>query len=255
MTGEIELANDRLRVTVLPELGGKIARLTSRVSGREWLWRNPHLRYRRAEPGDSYVALHDTGGIDECFPEVHGEVFGRPWTLERGGEALAQAFSGSGYRLQRSLCLRGAALELDYALENRSERELPFVWCLHALLAIEPGMRLELPGGAEIVPGPERRLAEKRFVRPLARGEVGLRTADGSAALLFRFDPHEIPFVGLWTNYGGWSGAGTEPYFNLAIEPSIGDADSLAEARARGTAGRLAPRARRTWRVALELRP
>ena len=252
MTGEIELANDALRVTVLPELGGKISRLESRASGREWLWRNPHLPYRRAERGDSYVALHDTGGIDECFPEVHGEVFGRPWSLEPEGAALA--FVAAGYRLERAMRLRGAALELDYALENRSERELSFVWCLHALLALEPGMRLELPGGVEIVPGPERRFAEKRFVRPLpSGGEVALRTADGHEALVFRFDPREVPFVGIWQNYGRWSGAGTAPYFNLGIEPSIGDADSLANARARGTAGLLAPRARRTWRVALEV--
>lgn len=236
----------------MPELGGKIASLVSRASGREWLWRNPHLPYRRAADGDSYVALHDTGGIDECFPEVHGEVFGRPWTVERGGAALA--FTADGYRLERSARLDGTSLELAYALENRSDRELAFVWCLHALLAIEPGMRLELPGAVEIVPGPERRRAEKRFVGPLARGEVGLRTADGREALFFRFDPREVPFVGLWSNYGGWSGAGTEPYFNLGIEPSIGDADSLADARARGTAAVLAAGARRTWRVALELR-
>jgi hypothetical protein len=148
--------------------------------------------------------------------------------------------------------LAGASLELAYVLENKGERELPFVWCLHALLAIEPGMRLELPGGEEIVPGPERRFAEKRFVGS-GRGGVGLRTADGREALRFRFDPREIPFVGLWQNYGRWSGAGTEPYFNLGIEPSIGDADSLDEARTRGTAGVLAPGARRTWRVTLAL--
>ena len=109
MSGEVELANDRVRVTVLPELGGKIARLTSRASGREWLWRNPHLPYRRAEPSDSYVALHDTGGIDECFPEVHGEVFGRPWSVERDGRGspfcdgrVSAAAEACGSRARRS---------------------------------------------------------------------------------------------------------------------------------------------------------
>ena len=251
MTREVELANDALRVVVVPELGCKIARLTSRATGREWLWRNPYLPYRSAAPGDSYVALHDTGGIDECFPDVHGEVFGRPWTEERAG---VFAFSTARYRLERSLRLAGASLELAYVLENKGEGELPFVWCLHALLAIEPGMRLELPGGEEIVPGPERRFAEKSFVES-GRGEVSLRTADGGEALQFAFDPREVPFVGVWRNYGRWSGAGTEPYFNLAIEPSIGDADSLDDARARGTAGVLAPGARRSWRVTLAVSP
>jgi hypothetical protein len=269
----LELANDGLRVVVFPELGGKIASLVSRRTGREWLWRNPHLPYRRAAPGDSYVALHDTGGIDECFPTVapseslpdHGELWSRAWTIEeRGGDRVALSVLGprESYRFRRTLHLPRAAarLELAYELESHSDRELPFVWCLHALFAIEPGMQVELPDATPIrVPDPQSAgftpSATKRFAGPLSRGGVALRTADGRESLRLRFDPAEVPFVGLWQNYAGWSGADTPPYFNLAIEPSIGDRDGLDDARARGTAGILAPRARRAWRIALELEP
>lgn len=269
----MKLENGALAVAVLPELGGKIASLVSRRTGREWLWRNPHLPYRRAAPGDSYVALHDTGGIDECFPTVapteslpdHGELWSQAWTIEERGEdrlALRAVGPQGRYGFRRALQLpRGAArLELAYEVENLSARELPFVWCLHPLFAIEPGMQIELPGATPIrVPDPRAPgfapSATKRFAGPLARGEVGLRSADGRESLRLRFDPAEIPFVGLWQNYAGWSGAHTPPYFNLGLEPSIGDADGLDDARARGSAAILAPGARRTWRVALELEP
>lgn len=254
---------------MVPGLGGKIASLVSRANGREWLWRNPRLPYRRPAPGDSYVALHDTGGIDECFPNVapsesladHGELWSQAWTVEAQDAArVTMSARGAGWRFRRLLRLVPDAprLELDYELESLAERELPFVWCLHPLFAIEPGMQVELPGATPLrVPDPRgpgfEPSASKTFAGPLSRGEVTLRSADGREALTLRFDPRVIPFAGLWLNYAGWSGAGTEPYFNLAIEPSIGDRDSLEEALRRGTAGRLAPRARRTWSVALEL--
>jgi hypothetical protein len=267
----VKLENDALEVVVVPELGGKIASLVSRATGREWLWRNPHLPYRRAARGDSYVALHDTGGIDECFPTVapsmgfpdHGELYAQPWTVEAlGDEQIVLGARGvrASYRFSRKLQLAPAAarLELEYQVENLSGVELPFVWCLHPLFAIEPGMAIELPDATPLrVPDPRRAdftpSATKRFAGPLPRGEVALRTADARESLRLRFDIAEIPFVGLWLNYAGWSGAGSAPYFNLALEPSIGDSDSLEEARARGTAGLLAPGARRGWRVALEL--
>ncbi len=267
----MKLENDALELVVVPEVGGKVTSLVSRATGREWLWRNPSLPYRRAAPGDSYVALHDTGGIDECFPTIaaslgfpdHGELYAQPWTVEElGDQRLALSARGirTPYRFRRTLQLAraGPRLELDYEVANLSERELPFVWCLHPLFAIEPGMTIELPEAIPMrVPDPRRQdftpSATKRFVGPLRRGEVALRAPDAGEALRLCFDVAEIPFVGLWLNYAGWSGADTAPYFNLALEPSIGDSDNLEEARARGTAGLLLPGARRTWRIALEL--
>jgi hypothetical protein len=253
----------------VPELGGKVASLVSRATGREWLWRNPHLPYRTAAPGDSYVALHDTGGIDECFPNVapgesladHGELWSQAWAVEaHDAQRVTLRARGAGWRFGRTLGLApdAARIELDYALESLGDRELPFVWCLHALFALEPGMQVELPGATPLrVPDPRapgfEPSASKTFAGPLSRGEATLRSADGREGLRLRFDPAVIPFVGLWLNFARWSGAGGEPYFNLGIEPSIGDRDSLDEARARGTAGRLAPGARLTWSVALEL--
>jgi galactose mutarotase-like enzyme len=276
----LALANDSLEVQVLPELGGKLVSLVSRASGREWLWRNPHLPLRAAGEGDSYVALHDTGGVDECLPNVapshslrdHGELWGRPWQVEaHDEERLTLAITvHERFRLRRTLRLPPgrAPLAFEYELENLADRVFDLVWCLHALLAVTPGMRIELPeatplrvaslSGAlppdvSLVPDPATgaRFAAKLFAGPLARGSAGLRSADGREALRFHFDPRELPFVGIWLNCAGWSGAGTPPYFNLGLEPGIGDADALEEALRRGTAARLAPHATRRFSLQL----
>jgi hypothetical protein len=209
------LQNESLEAKVLPGLGGKIVSLVGQASEREWLWRNPHLALRAAEPGDSYAARHDTGGIDECLPEVHGELWSRPWRVEvcetdhDGAQILSLSVRGArqNYKLRRTLRLgRGnAPLEIDYELHNQDERELDFVWCLHALCAVTPGMWLELPHATplriehahgpapaklERMPDPAKgpRFAAKYFAGPLAQGRAGLRSADGREALRFRFD-------------------------------------------------------------------
>ncbi|HTO69982.1 MAG TPA: hypothetical protein VMR31_09000 [Myxococcota bacterium] len=269
----LKLENRALACAVLPELGGKLSSLVNGATGREWLWTNPSLPRVRAEPGDSYVEKHDTGGIDDCFPEVHGTVYGRPWIVAAHGEReLALAFEGEGWRFARRLRLHAEAprLELSYEVENRSKAELPFVWCLHALFATEPGMRIELPeatpirvavshgapAGAELFavpPAAAKPFAAKLFAGPFARGEAALHYADRRESLRIRFD---APFLGIWLNHGRWSGRpDLPPYRNLALEPSIGDADALSEALARGTAGRLAAGARRSWSIGIELGP
>jgi galactose mutarotase-like enzyme len=36
------LGSTQATITVVPERGGKIVSIVSNVSGREWLWRDPH---------------------------------------------------------------------------------------------------------------------------------------------------------------------------------------------------------------------
>ena len=195
---------------------------------------------------------------------MHGEVWSRPWAVERASASeLVLTVQGGGqrfYALRRTLRLAPGAprVELEYELASHDAREIPFVYCLHALFSIEPGMRVEIPFATPVgvVPDPSAHgfepRAEKRFVRA-ARGEAALVGAGGREALRLHFDPAQLPFVGVWENYGRWSGAGTAPYFNLAIEPGVGDDDSLERALANGTHGTLAPGAVRRWWIALEL--
>jgi len=114
---EVVTAQNRaLALTMLPDLGGKITSIRDLRSGREWLWSNPALPYRRLAYGASYLREADTGGWDECFPTVaacpypshpwqgtplpdHGELWPQPWRLDivqdtNGGVRLATVSQG-----------------------------------------------------------------------------------------------------------------------------------------------------------------
>lgn len=164
------LDNDLIRAVVVPSLGGKIASLVHLRSGREWLWRNPHLEPRRPEFGDSYVERFDLGGFDECFPSVarthfpsgpwegtpvpdHGELWALPWKTESYCDGtqidLRMAVHGVRfpYRFERALFVAEgeARIRLAYTLTNLTPMEFPFIWSAHPVFHVTPGTRLVAP--------------------------------------------------------------------------------------------------------------
>jgi galactose mutarotase-like enzyme len=175
----VVLTNDAMRLVVLPELGGKILSLTSRATGRNWLWRNPFLPLRRPSADVSSYGAYDFGGWDEVFPTVdpcrvlnstwsarpltdHGELWCRPWRIfetECARDESAKLVMGVEAPdlpcyFERTLTLPAgqSMLTADYRLDNRSTAPMPFIWAAHALLAIEPGDFIRLPSGAQVTP-------------------------------------------------------------------------------------------------------
>lgn len=166
MPEPLKLSNDHLELEILPSLGGKLASLIDRRTGRDWLWHNPYLRPSLPRYGSSYVMTADSGGFDECFPAVaegpyptepwrgvaipdHGELWGLPWEVEATEPALRLAVDGVRfpYRFERRMQLDPAAasVTLAYEVTNRAPFPFPFVWSAHPLLAIRPGMQLLIP--------------------------------------------------------------------------------------------------------------
>jgi hypothetical protein len=160
------------------------------------------------------------------------------------------------YRLEKSIRLLGAGrIRFDYRATNPTPFPMPFLWSSHPLLALCPGMRLNLPveemrvyapssfpecRGASIVwphldnrdlsrvPKPSAGVAVKLFSPPLSEGWAELCDPADGASLRFEFDPRRVTHLGLWVNYGGWAGvADADPYFNLGLEPCIGAPDTL----------------------------
>jgi hypothetical protein len=182
----IRLESDFLELMLLPACGGKIISLRRRPSGREWLWRNPHLPPRRPTYGADYNRELDSGGWDEIFPSVspcrvtfgsrrdvvipdHGEVVGLPWQVkaaDTGAAQLSVECLALPFRFIRHVRLAPASarVEFCYQLQNLADEALPFLWTAHPLLNLAPGMRLGLPagtrarvaavaGGADVVAG------------------------------------------------------------------------------------------------------
>jgi galactose mutarotase-like enzyme len=310
----VVLANDAMELIVLPELGGKILSLTSRATGRNWLWQNPYLKLRRPPAEVSSYGPYDLGGWDEVFPTVdpchvlnsawsarpltdHGELWCRPWQILEAkcarDEPATLVMSVDGLDLpcyfERTLRLSAGSgvLTADYKLENRSDAPMPFIWAAHPLVAIEPGDSVHLPIGTRMtstarlnmelaperdsftwpsatladgkqidlsqVPDANAGYAVKLFAENVQLGSVEVGHARSGERLRFKFDPAEISNVGIWMNFGAWSGANTSPYFNVGIEPTSCSSDNLERAFLCGQASMLQPGETRRWRLSVQL--
>jgi hypothetical protein len=234
----LELANDRVRIVVCPALGARVLSLVDLWTGREWLVPGEPPA---AGPGgdapawsgrDAAYAGAVAFGWDECLPTVascpdpadpagaplrdHGELWGRPAEVSSQGAVLAAAWAAehrSGapgpYGFTRRLRLDGPRVIAEYELENRGTDELPVVWSMHPLLALEPGARLEVEGlvsvrvthatGLPIAPVPGRAdwpETPGTDGRPVALDVV--REAGAGTAL---------KAFGGWELYGSWDAA------------------------------------------------
>jgi galactose mutarotase-like enzyme len=296
-------------------LGGKIASLVDMKSGKEWLWTSPYLENKPAEFGVSYVAKHDTGGFDECFPSVsatryptgpwegtpvpdHGEIWSQPWKAEPfcDGETIELRTVVSGvrfpYRFERTVFMhRGEpGLRLAYAVTNPSPFPFPFLWSSHPIINVAPGMKLVVPQremtvyssvgdrfgplgtpqhsfpvltdkdgltrDVSTMPEPGAGIALKLWGKSPALGYVAVQDPETRSELRMQFDPAEITHIGLWMNFGGWSGApGAPSYYNIALEPCIGAQDDLYVSHQHlRDAGVLPAHGRQTWQLDLIVR-
>jgi galactose mutarotase-like enzyme len=272
-------------LSIIPELGGKINSLRDTRNGREWLWRHPRFPYKRVSYGSSYTAASDTGGWDECFPSVaqceypsepwkgaliqdHGELWSQSPEFEISEQSqsvlLSTIWRGIElpYTFRREITLveNSAVIHVEYEVINNSDQPINYVWCIHPLLAIEPGMELHLPasakfnvGGASpqdlvssnkklqypfaaaglnfpLLPETSAGVSIKIWSEPLPVDEGWAELQANNGQLKMRWDAAVLPQIAAWMNFGAWGFDGGTPYYNLGLEPCIGAQDSLNDA-------------------------
>lgn len=285
------IENENLRLGITPGYGARVVSLVDKASGREWMTKGSE------SPNTGEDAIYrspEAVAWDECFPTVspwdasttpwhrrlrdHGDLWGRPWRVDaRSVSALTLTYADPQFSFTRELRLEHSSVIADYAAINLGSEPLPYLWALHALLAVEPGDRIELPRVDE-VRGPYLSLRGKTLparalpwsgangALPFPLDEVQPRDTDfagkfyasgvagGSARigrpgqwLTIAWDG-SIADIGIWLTYGGWPQKGGHQ--EIAIEPTSSAADHLGQAIELGTKP-LAPGERRTWRVTL----
>jgi galactose mutarotase-like enzyme len=311
------MQNRHVRLEILPDAGGKIARLHDQKSGRNWLWSNPHIPFNAATYDADFGSELDSGGWDEILLSVspaelrlqdgeacripdHGDVVGQKWSVvdaSVNGAAEARcemAVNGRALRYEFSRTMRlphgSRCLEIDYSLTNREAFACPWYWSLHALLTGEQDLRIDLPDkqlfridhivnqsngaagdghawpdfplrdgnsfdlsrcfDAETAPAD---FASKLFVRSPDSGTVSVTTAEANDSLTIRYDPDDLPWLGLWINNRGWSGCDSNPYRNLGLEPATAAFDSVCRAIDEDSIAWLQPGHTRSWSISVEL--
>jgi len=150
------LENDRLRVVVLPDLGGKVWQVTDRRVRRDLLWQNPRTTARSVPFGSTYDDVF-FGGWDELFPNDvpeelvgeafpdHGELWASAWAwrVEDRGDAVSVTLTLdtpiSACRIEKTLTLADGASDLavSWRIENRLGRDLPYLWKQHVAVPVD----------------------------------------------------------------------------------------------------------------------
>jgi hypothetical protein len=162
----IILENERIRMTVLPTHGAKIAELVCKAVDRDLLYHHPRFDVRPPVFGAN-VDDWWTGGIDEVAPTAHpavvggeqlpflGEFWSQAWTtriVQEDRAAVAVSLSCAGIitplRIDRRMELRSGEsfVRSTHRLTNVGVARVTFMWGLHPGLAIRPGSRIHVPG-------------------------------------------------------------------------------------------------------------
>jgi galactose mutarotase-like enzyme len=159
----ITLENNALKLTVRPDLGGRIDQFLHLGSGRDWVWHPPDY-----DPATRELAIgagfddHWQGGWDEVFPNDmaqtfaghnlvdHGELWSQPWQINQQsplGITLSYACQTVPVTVEKSITLHPSepVVQISYSLHNRSDTAIPFLLKLHAALAITEGDQIDLP--------------------------------------------------------------------------------------------------------------
>ena len=309
----VALESSWLSVTTLPAAGGIITNLVDRQSGRDWLWHNPHIAAETRGTHDDYGRYLDAGGWDEILLSItadeielpsgkrqavpdHGDLVRRRWQrTDDGSESNRCALTATGdhprYEFSREVHLAETSptMTIRYSLTNQDDYSWPMYWCAHALLAIEPGMLIDLPdaqpyrvdsatgklnpnerirrwpdletddlGGIDLSESLSGKVGEgafaaKFFVASPPNGVVQISTPDRNETLTMRYDRSSLPWLGLWINNRGWAAEGRPPYFNLGLEPSTAPYDSVSEAVRNSAVPLIEPGETLQWLLTVDL--
>ncbi len=220
----------------------------------------------------------------------HGDVVGREWQLNRLEQTVSGVICSCsveseslGYRLERCLTLPpdSATLIADYQLFNLGTGLLPWYWCAHILFAAQTDTCIDLPAGLDFhrnsfgaerhawpllqgLHGTSNNLSQpfndrrteghsaKLFISSPDSGICSIKFADSGEQLTLRYNPAQLPWLGLWLNNRGWAGMGHKAYRNIGIEPSTAAHDCLHESEHQRPLKWLAPGEKVAWQLRLE---
>lgn len=163
------LENEKLKLTIVPELGAKIASLLYKPQNFEVLFQSKDTVYAVPTYGAAF-AEYDTSGADEMFPTIdpcqypypdyvgapipdHGELWSIPWQVLEKGEGLTTEVKGVAlpYVFRRSITLQGSRIHMEYKVSNTGVKPLYGLWAFHGLLACDEFTKILLPNVNQVI--------------------------------------------------------------------------------------------------------
>ncbi|MBI5877768.1 MAG: DUF5107 domain-containing protein [Chloroflexi bacterium] len=193
----VYLENDYLRVSLMPQLGGRVYQIVDKASGQPMLYQNAVIKPSHWGPLEVGWWLA-AGGIEWCLPvEEHGYESAIPWayTIDAvpGGMRVTLRDSDAANRLRARVAVtlydREAAVHIAPRIENPTAAPLDFQYWTNAMLA---------PGGGN------QPSAETRFV--MSGTEATVHSTGDHDRLPGAGQPFAWPvYNGVdWSRLGNW---------------------------------------------------
>lgn len=216
----VTLENDRLAVTICPDLGGKVYSLIHKGSGKNVLVTEPIVRPIRILPRQFYIG----GGIEVSFPISHSPVQMVPLccrVMERDGRIFCccgerEIKFGMYFTVEYSLGEKDAFLTQRTQFVNPTGQAHPWMSWSNAGVPARPDTELHYPKGEVLEHGCELRMIdwEKQgprtqrdipvmtgwFWRKPACNAFGAYTPSLGAGLYHVADPEQVPGIKLWSD-------------------------------------------------------
>ncbi len=240
------LENDALRLTVLPELGGRIWQVEKKDVGQKFLYNNPVIKPTRWGPPDMNWWLAG-GGIEWAYPvEEHGYAWADTWAYgvetAADGVNLTLTHTDTPTNLEAQVVIflpaQGQYFTLSPSVTNTGDAPMGAQLWLSAAFLAGAEQRLDFPAeqikvhsageaegvtGGQVLPWQPELAAWGRwqtwfgaFAAPASSGEMWVRGNDGGT-IKRSFNPAEAPGV-KWFTWGPgspveeWAG---KPYFEI----------------------------------------
>ena len=158
----IIMENDSVRVTILPEHGGKIVSFYDKIKNFESIFQNKEDEYRNPALHDNFED-YDASGFDDAFPSINPEYIktedgviyypdhGEIWQLifdyyiENNTLELNADSKILPYRFKKSITLAENGIIIDYNIKNTGNFSFPCFWTMHCLFNCREDMELLFP--------------------------------------------------------------------------------------------------------------
>ena len=199
----VVLENELLRITMLPDLGGRVYQVIFKPTGNNEMYENPVIKPSPWGPPEQGGWLA-AGGIEWGLPvEEHGYVWGDPWghitvpyDETRTGVTLFMPNQEDHLRAEVDVILRAgeAAFTLQPRISNPTGQAVDYQFWLDALLAPGPANR----------PGPNLRfILPTEQVTVHSRGDASLPEAQAAMAWPL-YAGRDNSRLGNWTQFLGF---------------------------------------------------